>query len=433
MRLLQLLEGAIPETDYGYWITDQGEFINVGFQEHDYEANVRFQGSPVAGRVAALRKGWVRVVQSYTRLEIDFLIETVTNRALYAVLELIRTMDPDEIGVDAERTTGQDRYGDFTDIGKANAFIREFMKSPTRMVAEAPINAMQVDPDFNANNLIQQQTWTGPKEKFRPDYRPVDVKALNDPGVLKKIERRFLKVPQKINLYFWTSEGHPNTEETRGPGNLLLGVVRPRNLGLHIGPDAARRVLRMPDQKQSITIVIANNLATDVGFVSLRSPWMVAHRIAHVLLMTTQGGKISGMFREFLEETLKQYHLDAEAHPEALKDFASPWYRNTYVRAICHVLGTTRAARDGNLNNPGEFLVEAVTQYMLLGRTVFNANLPSELPWGRPNESGEYHYDDAVLEGSVQELNRSVKLFEKIINHELGHLMESSVGKIMVM
>jgi hypothetical protein len=292
---------------------------------------------------------------------------------------------------------------------------------------EAPINAMQVDPDFNANNLIQQNTWTGPKEKFRPDYRPVDVKALNDPGVLKKIETRFLKVPQKINLYFWHSEGHPNDPETRGPGNLLLGVVRPNNLGMHTSPEAAKRILAMPDQKQSITVVIANNLATDEAFVSLRSPWMVAHRIAHVLLMTNAGNGVTRMFKEFLEGTLERYHVGGEAQPDAIVEFKKPWYRNRYMAVLVHALGTTRAARDGNLNNPGEFLVESVVQHMLQGKVTFNHNIPTELPY-RDNPE-----DDALFEGSAQELHRSVALFEKLANAALAEMLNDAVGKIMVM
>lgn len=427
MRLLQLLEGAIPETDYGYWITDQGEFIKVGFQEHDYEANIRFQNQPYAGRFMAFRKGWVRVIQGDTRLEIDFASDFVTNRALHAVLNLIKTMNPNEVAVDAMRDTQGDKYLDERDPGKINAFIRQFLKKPTKMVAEAPINRMQVDPDFNANNLIQQQTWTGPKEKFRPDYRPVDVKALNDPGVLKKIETRFLKVPQKINLYFWTSREHPNAEGSGQKGNLLLGVVRPKFLSQYIDPAAAQRVLRMPDREQAITVVIANNLAADVGFVSLRSPWMVAHRIAHVLLMTTAGARVQRMFKEFLERTLEAYHVGGEARPEAIVEIRKPWATNRFVAVLAHAMGTTRAARDGNLNNPGEFLVESVVQHMLLGKARFNTNIPTELPY-RDNPE-----DDALYEGRTQELRRSVAVFEKIANAAMAEMLNEAVGKILVM
>ena len=299
---------------------------------------------------------------------------------------------------------------------------------------EAPINAMQVDPDFNANNLIQQNTWTGPKEKFRPDYRPVDVKALNDPGVLKRIETRFLKRQYPFNLYFWTSRSHENAENSKEKGNLLLGVVSPNNLPQVMGPDAARRVLGMPGREQSITVVIANNLATDVGFVSLRSPWMVAHRIAHGLLMTLGGNEIAMMFREFLKDTLLgAYHMDGEANPEAMKDFSEHWIINPYVVVLTHVLGTTRAARDGNLNNPGEFMVESLAQFLLLGQVRFNDKLPSELPWNL--SSGEdWTYDDAVLTGEIsrQQLSKDVKLFEKLINAKFAELLRNAVGKIVV-
>lgn len=299
---------------------------------------------------------------------------------------------------------------------------------------EAPIQSMQVDPDFNANNLIQKQTWSGEPEKFRPDFRPVDVKALNDPSVLKRIETRFLKVPYLINLYFWTSRGHENTRENPNQGNLLLGVVSPNNLARHMGQDAARRVLEMPGREQAITMVIANNLATDVGFVSLRSPWMVAHRMAHGLLMTLGGNEITRMFRDFLKDTLLlAYHLDAEANPEAMKDFAEHWIINPYVVVLAHILGTTRAARDGNLNNPGEFMVESLTQFLLQGRVRFNDKLPSELPWNR-STGEDWTYDDAVLTGEIsrQQLSKDVKLFEKLINAKFTELLRNAVGKIVV-
>ncbi len=115
-------KNLIPQTDYGYWITHTGEFIKVDFQEHDYVANQYFP----SGRVGAEQSGWVRVIEGYSSLEID-IPARVTKDALYRVLKLINTMQPAEIAIDVTGSNGDDRYGDFKDIGKANAFVRQFM------------------------------------------------------------------------------------------------------------------------------------------------------------------------------------------------------------------------------------------------------------------------------------------------------------------
>jgi hypothetical protein len=121
-RMVAEGKNLIPQTDYGYWITHTGEFIKVDFQEHDYVANQYFP----SGLVGAEQSGWVRVIEGYTSLEID-IPARVTKDALYRVLKLINTMQPHEIAIDVAGPNGDDRYGDFKDIGKANAFVRQFM------------------------------------------------------------------------------------------------------------------------------------------------------------------------------------------------------------------------------------------------------------------------------------------------------------------
>jgi len=66
--LLLELRNTLPDTDYGYWITDQGQFIPVGTHKHSEVAIKHFQPeggfrmTPEQAMDIAEEKGWMRVI-----------------------------------------------------------------------------------------------------------------------------------------------------------------------------------------------------------------------------------------------------------------------------------------------------------------------------------------------------------------------------------
>jgi hypothetical protein len=87
---IKLFEDAIPATEYGYWITDQGEIIPVDYLDHwrvCRELGISYSN--------ASNNGWIRLVRTIangvTELCIDYSAYALTNRALSSLRRIIRS------------------------------------------------------------------------------------------------------------------------------------------------------------------------------------------------------------------------------------------------------------------------------------------------------------------------------------------------------
>lgn len=93
-----LFELDVPDTTYGYWITDTGEYISVGFQKHK---DVAVQLIKRAGE-SSYTQGWIAVIVPHTysystvvgkRTSTEFDAAwgpNVSNKSLMALMKLIR-------------------------------------------------------------------------------------------------------------------------------------------------------------------------------------------------------------------------------------------------------------------------------------------------------------------------------------------------------
>ena len=98
-----LYEAAITPTEYGYWITQNGEYIPVPIYMHAnvlsnwrLENNVQPDGT-LTGYDQAYNWGWIRVVGGgHMEKEISskYSEPSVRPRALKALFDLIRTVGP---------------------------------------------------------------------------------------------------------------------------------------------------------------------------------------------------------------------------------------------------------------------------------------------------------------------------------------------------
>jgi hypothetical protein len=78
-------EQHVPPTDYGYWIKPDGDFVPVGYQEHQYNLD-----RSIHSYNQAFEAGWVRVVAHRTELAIEARGDKLNARSLSAIRALAR-------------------------------------------------------------------------------------------------------------------------------------------------------------------------------------------------------------------------------------------------------------------------------------------------------------------------------------------------------
>lgn len=83
----RLEEAAVPPTDYGYWISPEGEIIPVDYQDHgDKIAELGIDNS-----IEALSEGWLRIIAYCNWLCVEGLFKYVGPKALMALRKLTAT------------------------------------------------------------------------------------------------------------------------------------------------------------------------------------------------------------------------------------------------------------------------------------------------------------------------------------------------------
>jgi len=401
----------IPGTDYGYWITDRGEFIPVGFENHEAEAEGYFphynpDEHGMAGGLA-LKSGWIRVVETDDGLGFGWSIRNVTRLAIYRMLILIKDSPKKVYRIDEYEGGSRSFYRE-VDV---NTFVRDLLKSKLN---EAPLGDFQVDPDLEQNLATQRRKWHG-YEREKQHFSDRDVKAIRDPEVIRKIATKFARIPQNLNLYFWANPD-PDYDWHTQKGEVRLDWISER-----MGPDVAQRISRLNNARNRINIIHTGNLR-DEAYVPMRSPWMMAHRTAHVL---TQGYEpnIHGMFDKFVESlTRRAYGVEWPKVSGWNREIFRRDYFRAYGKLLGHMLGRMNSARKGKLVQYAEWVYERFTQYLMTGRVRLNRQLPRRLD-----------RDHTLRPGAEQFTTKLIARFEHQLEQAFEKVLNQSVGKYYVM
>lgn len=235
-----------------------------------------------------------------------------------------------------------------------------------RDIFEAPIGDWTIDPDFDANEREMVSKFSG-YEREQPHWSDVDKRAIRDPAVVQKVRAAFLKTPHTFDLYFWQSTD-PNYDHT-----LEKGIVEPEWIERVLGSKTAAAVKPKPGV---ITVVMTNNLSDDRK-VSMRSPWMVAHRIAHAVSgtgkKTIAGFEVSNDFSQFARQLCRiAYGVPWPDQNKSEFDRIMHFeYAEAYMTILGHMLGTMKSARSGHLVQSSEWKHETFSQYLLTGKVSF--------------------------------------------------------------
>lgn len=239
-------------------------------------------------------------------------------------------------------------------------------------IFEAPIENWTIDPEFDANEKEMISKFTGYERDIK-HWSDIDKAAIKSPAVVKRIRTAFLKTTHVFDLYFWQSN-IPNYDKT-----LEKGKRSSEWIAKTLGPVAAKSINPRPGV---ITVVMTNNLSDDHK-ISMMSPWMVAHRIAHSII---GGGRKEGsgwVALELFDELARRICKVAygvpwpDQHRSSLDMIMHEEHLDDYLPILGHMLGTMKSARDGHLVRGAEWKYETLVQYMLTGRIAFRPLQPA--------------------------------------------------------
>jgi hypothetical protein len=285
-------------------------------------------------------------------------------------------------------------------------------------LTEAPIGDWQVDPNFDSNEKEMMSKFTG-YEMEAPHWSAVDKKAMRDPGVIKKAQNAFMKTLFTFDMYFWQST-NPDYDPTTQKGYVDLEWVQKK-----LGKEAYEYLSKA--NPNHITMILGSNMS-DQDYISLRSPWIIAHRMAHTLISgrnkLASSYSAAYVFENFVHNIL-EIGYDHE-WPDQDTQYGHIIYHDhheIYTKMMGHYLGTMRSARSNKLVTASEWIHESFAQYIITGKITLNP-LPD-------------HFDEGMdLTTDPERRAAAQHLWSELPNQvkqAFDELLEEATGKIWIM
>lgn len=265
-------------------------------------------------------------------------------------------------------------------------------------------------------------------------FRELDRKLLTSPRAIEKIEDRWRRSSQIFDIYL------VNTPKSNKPEYTEVGPVDPEWLNASIGLD-----LEFADD--AINIVFTSNKGIEGVPMS---GWVMAHRFGHSLRygdrhrMNQKWEEIVKEIEEHLDRIIGAYALP-DRYPYQISKYeydSLDWGQSAqrlnkesayarYRKAVAEQLGSSRAAREGNLRNNYEWYYEIVAQFITTGRIYF-LELDNCVDFG-PAPFGRRIKRCLNEPPWTYELNAYSRNLAHRLQRMLGDLLESSVGKVFLM
>jgi hypothetical protein len=235
------------------------------------------------------------------------------------------------------------------------------LKTIIESLNEAPIG------DYEFRNV-------GPADSFSKK----DIDLISNPINIKKIRDFFDKVDTKFNFYFINSK----TPE-------ISDFIERFSYGRTSKDELKSKYnINIPEPKSDeITVVFVSNYGTNL--VAL-TPWIIAHRISHVLTIEPHISKIYSKIFRLIETTLSSIfywnysYVNAESTDD---DDTMVWlfhsYKDEIVNQLYSKLFTFKTAREKNLQQTNEYIHELFAQFIKSGTV--EIKIPSEFNFvGKP-------------------------------------------------
>lgn len=263
-----------------------------------------------------------------------------------------------------------------------------------------------IDPSFHENEAIMTSRLTS-YVNDTPHWTSLDKTAIFDPASPVGAAHAFRHCPVPLNLYFYHSP-KPNYDPF-----MQYGLCDRKNLARLLGKSSAHNVIDTAYHPDALTVVMTNNLS-DERYISIRSNWIIAHRMAHAILggkRTNAGSNASNAFHDILRRLLFHgYGIKWPNELERLGRMIANDYRDIYGRIMGNHLGTMNSARSGNLVQGSEWMFETFAQWLITGKVAFNA-LPEHLDSYYTLTSRPRHLQkaQAILARAPHQLDRAFR------------------------
>jgi len=284
---------------------------------------------------------------------------------------------------------------------------------------------MLLNEMFLSEAPIEDFTLLGNWERSSSFRHEQDRKLLTNPKAQAKIIHKWRNTEVPFNMYFVNSpEANRHTE---------IGEVTPEWLAENMPKTFPELKLR----DDAVNIIFTNNKGDE------RAPmtaWIIAHRLGHAVSRWQRNARYRQV-PEFTEARSAVFRVTSEilrdaygcrgvpgSEAEHLRT-QGPAYRENdrLLTGFYEAIGTFRSARERNIRNEFEFLLECLAQYITTGKVRFNP-LPDHFRCGRRlidlTQTGHIEREDfdRLLAGLANELN-----------YWFRDLLQACVGRIFVM
>ena len=250
----------------------------------------------------------------------------------------------------------------------------------------------------------------------------IDRKLVTSPVAIGKAYQFFSRTPFKIRIF--------PTQFKGGSRYLETGQVDTARLEEIVGTANAQRILAGHDE-DTITVVYTSNRGIDrVPFTA----WMMAHRLGHTLArfwnpMRDSWQEMEKHFDQQLAEIMQGVYATPKKYAYGTQEDNAT--RNQAQLSLYNAIGTMRSARHGQINRPGEFLMEMLAQYINSGTVTFN-DLPKYLyrrqqAWGRKNILRIARND------AYEEYNELTHILARDMEYYFHNMLNHAEGGIFVM
>jgi len=278
------------------------------------------------------------------------------------------------------------------------------------MLQEAPIGDIEFHGDWS------------PKAKAHGWDKPSQGILTSQAGI-QKIRKLWDKTSYDFDLYMVRSAPGKKAFET---GEVSLEQLHD-TLGINITP-----------KKDHITAIYTNNIGAN------RVPttaWTLAHRLGHALLIGNRDyynrpKHMRLLVKEVyacLSEVAQIAYGVAPNFEKYHYNIATPRPTPNYNKVLmntAYAIGTFKSARDRNINNLTEFVLEIFAQYIIQGEVKFKRDLPPMLvtsnAWGKPN--------GPRLQPNIQDdINEILAVKENDLTYTVDNILGANVNKIFIM
>ena len=279
-------------------------------------------------------------------------------------------------------------------------------------ISEAPIADISISPDIDDPKSSWRRMWfdSGNKQKLQKKM-DASAKSMARPGYLKKVKDYFGRSKHDYNVYLINSpDYHKNISDPKfsdvvqrniSDSLLQAGIFDPKD-AVKLIPELEEHISKTDNV---ITIVLTHNYApVEKEYIPL-TPWMVAHRFAHILLLHipedsfVRKENIKSMFNK-----LKNKVYDG-----------GNWDYMELIYEVC----TMKSARNKTMSD--DVHAESFAQYIITGRIPFNP-LPTEGIWR----------DRLAPDVDLDAWNEYIEYYGKNLEAGLHELLDRVVGKVCI-